>query len=52
MIYDCSAALYYGSTSYKAYYRRGYAFTHLRLWAKAVLGQFLCPFIDSSERAA
>ena len=40
IVYDCSAAIYYGSTSFKAYYRRGYALTRLKLWEKAILGEF------------
>ena len=39
-IYDCSAALYYGSPNFKAYYRRGYALAHLEMWDKAILGEF------------
>ena len=49
IIHDCSAALYYGPPSFKAYYRRGYALTHLKLWKKAILGKSSLSFVDSSS---
>lgn len=33
-------AIYYGCDSWKAYYRRGYALAHLKMWEKAILGPF------------
>ena len=32
-------AIYYGPPNFKAYYRRGLALAHLKMWKKAIAGQ-------------
>ena len=38
-IYDATMAMYYGPPNFKAYYRRGLALAHLKMWKKAIAGQ-------------
>ena len=48
VVYDCTAALYYGSKTYKTYYRRGIALARLGHSKKAIAGPSLILHIRSS----
>ena len=38
-IYDSTSAIFYGPPHFKAYYRRGYALAHLKMYKKAIVGK-------------
>lgn len=43
-VYDCTVVLHFAGPNFKAYYRRGLALARLKLWQKAVLGQYHCSY--------
>lgn len=49
VVYDCTAAIYYGSTSYKSYYRRALALDQLGHTEKAIAGISLCSLFATNE---